>query len=102
MYRYLLRLVAATLSAQEWTNAIPSNRQALQNAIAGIGKRPIPLAPQRVQIAQQAPGACSVPLQTMQIDPGRSFAMKQVPSPEVEPTPREALPAPPCTGTATR
>lgn len=101
MFRTFLILASATLCAQDPTNAIPQNSQALRNAIAGLGKRPLPVAPQRIQLDQPPQRTCSAPLQSMQIDASRQFRARQVPAPEVEPMPRAAVPAPPCE-TATR
>lgn len=92
----LAALAAATLSAQDSVNAIPRNTQALQNAIAGIGKRPLPDSPRQVYKAREKASTCSIPLRTMGLNAGQNFPINVVPAPEVEPMPQAALPSPPC------
>ena len=90
----------AILPAQESTSAIPRNETALRNAIAGLGKKPLPLLPQRVSIAPPAPGACSVARKAMPIERPDSFTVRRLPSTNLAPMPQVAVPAPPCETTA--
>jgi hypothetical protein len=91
--RTLLFLTFATLSAQ---NALPPNEQALKNAIAGIGKRPVRLAPQQVRLDAPADKICSIPLQSVPVDSGREYTGRQIRPAETRPMPQVNLPAPPC------
>jgi hypothetical protein len=84
------------LTAQESTSAIPRNEKALQNAIAGIGKKSIRPGPQLVRMAAPAPRACSVALQAMPIENPEQFAIQRMPAQDVEKMPNVAVPAPPC------
>ena len=86
----------AILSAQESTSAIPRNDTALRNAIAGLGKKPLPLAPRQLRVAPPAPHACSVALRAMPIENAEQFTLWRVPATEVAPMPQGAVPAPPC------
>lgn len=89
----------ATLAAQESTSAIPHNEKVLQNAIAGLGKKPVRPAPQRMRI--DAPAACSVGLQAMPMKNPDQFTMRSVPTADVAPMPQVVVSAPACE-TATR
>jgi hypothetical protein len=86
--------------AQESQSAIPRNDAALRNAIARIGKKPIPLElqPQRsVRPAQPATGICSVPLKGVQLPKDREFTFREAPaSAPTAPMPKVAVPAPAC------
>lgn len=86
----------AIRSAQESTSAIPRNDTALRNAIAGLGKKPLPLVPRQIRVAPPAPGACSIALRAMPIENGKEFTVRRVPTAEVAPMPQVAVPAPPC------
>ena len=86
----------AILSAQETTSAIPRNDTALRNAIAGLGKKPLPLGPRQLRVAPPAPRACSVALWAMPIENAEQFTVRRVPATAVAPMPQAAVPAPPC------
>ena len=92
----LIPFLCAALPAQDNVNAIPRNDRALANAIAGIGKRRPQQATHPVRIAPPAATACSVPLQSMQIDDNRQFASRQIEVPVAETMPQVTMPAPPC------
>jgi hypothetical protein len=91
--RFVLFLTFATLSAQ---NALPPNEQALKNAIAGIGKRPVHSAPQQVRREPSPAKTCSIPLQSVPINSEREFAARQIKPADTTPMPQVTLPAPPC------
>jgi len=86
----------ALLPGQEPQNAIPRNDNALRNAISGLNKSPSQLAPRMLQLVQPAAKTCSAPLRAMPIQNTEEFATQRVPTQNVVPMPRVAVPAPPC------
>ena len=99
-----LSVLGFAVLAQESSSAIPRNEKALQNAIKGIGKKPMPMALQRqplVRPAQPATGICSVPLTGVQLPKDRVFTFQNAPpSAETVPMPQVVVPAPPCEAVA--
>jgi hypothetical protein len=95
-----LSVLGFAVTAQESTSAIPRNENALKNAIAGIGKKPMRFMLQRQPLArpaQPATGLCSVPLKGMQLPKDREFTFRDAPMSETAaPMPKVAVPAPPC------